>query len=94
MPFHFLTNNIEGDDQNVFPYINYDTWDRFDCSKLDQWEMVFDHGQKLGLFLHFKTLESEIRDYSILAVLVEIQDFITAAHCQVWAPPCIELEPW
>ena len=55
----FLTNNIEGDDQNVFPYINYDTWDRFDCSKLDQWEMVFGHAQMLGLFLHFKTLESE-----------------------------------
>ena len=57
--FSFLTNNIEGDDQNVFPYINYDSWVRFDCSKLDQWEMVFAHGQKLGLFLHFKTLEAE-----------------------------------
>lgn len=55
----FLTNNIEGDDQNVFPYINYDTWDRFDCSKLDQWEMVFNHAQIKGLFLHFKTLEAE-----------------------------------
>lgn len=57
--FSFLTNNIEGDDQNVFPYINYNTWDRFDCSKLDQWEMVFDHAQMLGLFLHFKTFEAE-----------------------------------
>lgn len=57
--FSFLTNNIEGDDQNVFPYIDYDTWDRFDCSKLDQWEMVFDHAQTKGLFLHFKTMEFE-----------------------------------
>ncbi len=57
--FSFLTNNIEGDDRNVFPYINYDTWDRFDCSKLDQWEMVFDHAQMKGLFLHFKTMEYE-----------------------------------
>lgn len=55
----FLTNNIAGDDQNVFPYIDYNTYDRFDCSKLDQWEMVFDHAQTLGLFLHFKTLEAE-----------------------------------
>lgn len=55
----FLTNNIEGDDQNVFPYINYDTWNRFDCSKLDQWEMVFSHAQRKGLFLHFKTMEFE-----------------------------------
>ncbi len=57
--FSFLTNNIEGDDQNVFPYIDYDTWDRFDCSKLDQWEMVFTHAQIKGLFLHFKTMEYE-----------------------------------
>jgi len=57
--FSFLTNNIEGDDRNVFPYIDYNTYDRFDCSKLDQWEIVFDHAQKLGLFLHFKTMEAE-----------------------------------
>jgi len=55
----FLTNNIEGDDRNVFPYIDYDTYDRFDCSKLDQWEIVFEHAQGLGIFLHFKTLEAE-----------------------------------
>ncbi len=57
--FSFLTLNIEGDDQNVYPYINYDTYDRFDVSKLDQWEIVFSHGQSLGLFLHFKTQEME-----------------------------------
>lgn len=55
----FITNNIKGDDQNVFPYIDYDTYDRFDCSKLDQWEMLFTHAQNKGLFLHFKTLEAE-----------------------------------
>jgi len=55
----FLTNNIEGDDKNVFPYINYDTYDRFDCSKLDQWGIVFSHAQQRGLFLHFKLLEAE-----------------------------------
>ncbi|MEM8894121.1 MAG: DUF5060 domain-containing protein [Bacteroidota bacterium] len=55
----FLTNNVMGDDQNVFPYISYDIFDRFDCSKLDQWEVVFQHAQQLGIFLHFKTLEAE-----------------------------------
>ncbi len=55
----FLTNNIAGDDQNVFPYIDYDTYDRIDVSKTDQWEIVFEHAQKNGLFLHFKTLEME-----------------------------------
>ncbi len=57
--FSFITMNIEGDDKNVFPYIDYHTKDRFDVSKLDQWEMLFSHGQKLGMFLHFKTLEAE-----------------------------------
>lgn len=57
--FSFLTMNIAGDDQNVFPYIDYDTWDRFDLSKLDQWEVLFEHADKLGMFLHFKTLEFE-----------------------------------
>ena len=57
--FSFLTMNIEGDDRNVFPYVDYETWDRFDCSKLDQWEIIFEHADKLGLFLHFKTLEYE-----------------------------------
>ena len=57
--FSFLTLNIAGDDQNVFPFVDYDTFDRFDCSKLDQWEVIFEHADKLGMFLHFKTLEAE-----------------------------------
>lgn len=60
----FLTMNIQGDDRNVFPYISDQrdasgNYTRFDCSKLDQWEMVFEHADKLGLYLHFKTQEAE-----------------------------------
>ncbi len=57
--FSFLTLNIKGDDDNVFPYIDYYTYDRFDVSKLAQWEIIFEHGTKNGFFLHFKTLEAE-----------------------------------
>ena len=57
--FSFLTFNIEGDDKNVFPFINYDTWNRYDCSKLDQWEVLFECADKKGMFLHFKLSESE-----------------------------------
>ncbi|MDW5288105.1 DUF5060 domain-containing protein [Formosa sp. PL04] len=57
--FSFLTFNIEGDDKNVFPFVNYDTWNRYDCSKLDQWEILFEHADKSGMFLHFKLSESE-----------------------------------
>lgn len=55
----FLPLNIEGDDKNVFPYISYHQWDRMDVSKLDQWEILFEHADQLGFFLHFKTSEAE-----------------------------------
>lgn len=57
--FSFLTLNIAGDDQNVFPYVSYDNYERIDVSKMDQWEVIFEHADKLGLFLHFKTSEAE-----------------------------------
>ena len=57
--FSFLTLNVGGDDRNVFPYTTYDDRVRLDVSRLDQWEIVFEHGTKLGMYLHFKTLETE-----------------------------------
>ena len=57
--FSFLTMNIEGDDRNVFPYVSHTDYQRFDCSKLDQWEIVFNHADTLGMYLHFKTQETE-----------------------------------
>jgi len=55
----FLTLNIGGDDQNAFPYVSYDDYEHFDISRLAQWEVVFEHADRLGLFLHFKTQETE-----------------------------------
>ncbi|GLR16080.1 hypothetical protein GCM10007940_06950 [Portibacter lacus] len=55
----FLTMNIQGDDQNVFPYVEDTDFTRFDCSKLDQWEVIFTHADSLGFYLHFKTQETE-----------------------------------
>ncbi|MEM6772361.1 MAG: DUF5060 domain-containing protein, partial [Bacteroidota bacterium] len=57
--FSFLTLNIAGDDRNVFPYVDYNNYERMDVSKLAQWEIVFSHGESLGMFLHFKTAEVE-----------------------------------
>ncbi|MGB3606182.1 DUF5060 domain-containing protein [Psychroserpens sp.] len=33
--------------------------DRFDVSKLAQWERIFEYADKKGMFMHFKTLETE-----------------------------------
>ncbi|WP_373496341.1 DUF5060 domain-containing protein [Aquiflexum sp.] len=56
---YFLTLNINGDGEDVWPYTDYEERERFDCSKLDQWETVFSHMDQLGLMLHIVTQETE-----------------------------------
>jgi hypothetical protein len=56
---YFLTMNTNGDGRNVWPWTGPWTFDRFDVSKLDQWEIVFSHAQRLGLLLHVVTQETE-----------------------------------
>ncbi len=57
--FYFLTLNILGDGEDVWPYTDRNERYRFDCSKLDQWEIVFSHADKLGLMMHFVLQETE-----------------------------------
>lgn len=58
--FYFLTMNINGDGKDVWPFVKHDDFTRFDCSKLDQWEMLFDYADdELGLMLHFVLQETE-----------------------------------
>ena len=56
---YFLTMNVQGDGNDVWPWIHPDERFRFDCSKLDQWEIVFSHMDRLGLMLHVITQETE-----------------------------------
>ncbi|MFN3192790.1 MAG: kelch repeat-containing protein [Aureliella sp.] len=56
---YFLTMNIEGDGKDVWPFASPDDLTRFDCSKLDQWEIVFEHMLQSGLAIHFITQETE-----------------------------------
>jgi len=57
---YFLPYNIDGGDgKDVWPWTNPAEKYRFDCSKLDQWEIVFSHTDKLGLMLHVVTQETE-----------------------------------
>ncbi len=57
--FSFLTYNAGGDGDNVWPFVDRDDKLRYDCSKLDQWGIVFAHGQQQGMYLHFKLSEHE-----------------------------------
>ncbi len=60
--FSFLTYNVGGDGEDVWPMAGPEDKLHYDCSKLDQWQIVFDHAQKLGLYLHFKMEETENDD--------------------------------
>ena len=57
---YFIPYNIDwGDGKDVWPWTNPKEKYRFDCSKLDQWEIVFSHMDKLGLMLHIIQQETE-----------------------------------
>ena len=60
--FSFLTYNAGGDGDNVWPFVERDDPLHYDCSKLDQWGVVFDHAVARGMFLHFKLQETENDD--------------------------------
>ncbi|MBT6006125.1 MAG: DUF5060 domain-containing protein, partial [Prolixibacteraceae bacterium] len=56
---YMLTMNIIGDGKDVWPYNDYNERYRFDCSKLDQWEVVFDYMEQNGVMNHFVLQETE-----------------------------------
>lgn len=61
----FLTYNAGGDGDNVWPFVERDDKFHYDVSKLDQWQIVFDHAQAKGIYLHFKLQETENDDGNV-----------------------------
>ncbi|MCF8225123.1 MAG: DUF5060 domain-containing protein [Bacteroidales bacterium] len=56
---YFLTMNVLGDGEDVWPYTDRNERYRFDCSRLDQWEVVFSHMEQLGIMMHVVLQETE-----------------------------------
>ncbi|MHC4593603.1 MAG: DUF5060 domain-containing protein [Planctomycetota bacterium] len=57
---YFLTYNLDGGDgRDTWMWSTVEERERFDCSKLDQWEIIFDHMDRLGIMLHVVTQETE-----------------------------------
>jgi Domain of unknown function (DUF5060)/K319L-like, PKD domain/Dockerin type I domain/Putative collagen-binding domain of a collagenase len=56
---YFLTMNVNGDGNDVWPWISPTQRTRYDCSRLDQWNIVFSHMDTMGLALHVVTQETE-----------------------------------
>ena len=61
--FYILTYTAHGDTRSVWPYKTMDDRYRFDCSKLDQWEIVFQHMDKKGILNHLVFSETENETY-------------------------------
>ena len=57
---YFLTYNIDGGDgKDTWVWTDPEVRDRFDVSKLDQWEIVFAHMERLGIMMHVVIQETE-----------------------------------
>ena len=56
---YFLTFNTTGDGRDVWMYNDPEDFSRFDISKLEQWEILFQHMQHKGIILHFVFQETE-----------------------------------
>ena len=56
---YFLTMNVQGDGNDVWPWISPTQRVRYDVSRLDQWDIVLSHMDRLGLSQHVVTQETE-----------------------------------
>lgn len=61
--FYFLTMNAYGDGKKAWPWIHQDSIVRYDCSKLDQWDIVFEYMNAMGIMVHFVLTETENESY-------------------------------
>ena len=60
---YFLTMNNYGDGKKAWPWTGTDNYYNYDCSKLDQWDIVFSHMDKMGIMLHAVLTETENEVY-------------------------------
>lgn len=60
---YFLLQNVDGDGDDTWPWTTHEKTTEYDCSKLDQWEIVFEHMQKKGLMIQMVHQERENDHY-------------------------------
>jgi len=60
---YFLTMNAYGDGKKAYPWTGPDNYTTYDCSKLDQWDVVFSHMDAVGMMLHVVLSETENESY-------------------------------
>ena len=52
-----------GDGKKAWPWTGADNYYNYDCSKLDQWDVVFSHMDAMGMMLHVVLTETENESY-------------------------------
>jgi len=57
--FYFLAMNVGGDGDATYPTISPEAKTRYDISKMDQWAMVLDHANSIGVYPHVILGETE-----------------------------------
>lgn len=57
--YYFLTMNSFGDGKGAWPWREHNSLVRYDCSKLDQWDILFNHMTRKGMMIHFVLTETE-----------------------------------
>ena len=55
---YFLPMNVGGDADDVFPTLSSGDKTHYDISKLSQWEIFFEHADRVGVLLHFVLAEA------------------------------------
>jgi hypothetical protein len=60
---YFLMMNAYGDGKKAFPWTGPDNFYNYDVSKLDQWQIVFDHMMEKGIMPQFVLSEQENQSY-------------------------------
>jgi len=60
---YFLVQNVNGDGDDTWPWTTHEKTTEYDCSKLDQWEIVFEYMQKKGLMIQMVHQERENDHY-------------------------------
>lgn len=60
---YFLLMNAYGDGKKAYPWTGPDAYYKYDVSKLDQWQQVFDHMIASGLMPQFVLSEQENQSY-------------------------------
>lgn len=67
---YFLPMNLGGDGQDTYPFLSpggsHEDNSHYDISKLEQWNMVFEHAQRQGIALHVVLAETEVANYNWL----------------------------